>query len=68
MEVLSDFIEEEVEEGIWSVLVASTFGFGSDLTQESIDLILGEELWDPTRGQEIVNVNEELVISDLGIS
>jgi hypothetical protein len=48
MEVLSDLVEEELEELVWSVLVAGTLGFSSDLSEEAIKLILGEELWDPT--------------------
>ena len=48
MEVLSTFIKEELEQLVWRVLVSSTFGLTSDLTEESIELVLGEELWDVT--------------------
>jgi hypothetical protein len=42
MEVLSHFIEEEVEELIWDILASGLFSFRSDLTNKTIELILRE--------------------------
>ena len=67
MKVLSDFIEEVLEECIWSILVTIGFGFTSDLTNKTIDLIFWEEFWNPTRRQEIIDVNKELIILNLSI-
>jgi len=48
MQVLPTFVKEELEQLIRCVLVSSTLGLTSDLTEEAIELILGEELWDVT--------------------
>lgn len=67
MEVLPCLVKEEIKELIWSVLVSSTLGLSSNLAEDGIELILDEQLWDPTRGEEIVEKDEESIVSDLGI-
>ena len=68
MQVLSNLVLEEVKQGIRSILTTVLFGLRSNFTEDSIKLILREELWDVSRGKEIVNVYKESLISDLGIS
>jgi hypothetical protein len=45
MEVLSSLVQEELEELIGSILVPVGLGLTSDLSEETVELILGEELW-----------------------
>jgi len=68
MEVLSYFVEQEAEESIWGVIETGALGFSSDFTQECVKFVLGKELWNVSRRQQVINVNQEFVISDLSIS
>jgi hypothetical protein len=52
---------------VWCVKDTHGFGFTTDLTKDSINLIRGEELWDVTRRQDIVDVDKELVVNDLRV-
>jgi hypothetical protein len=45
MEILSAFVQEELKQLIWCVLVSLSFSLTSDLTKKAIKLIFGEELW-----------------------
>jgi len=67
MKILSYFIKEVFEKLIWGILISVGFSFTSDFTNKTIDLIFWEKFWNPTRGQEIIDVNKELVIRNLTI-
>lgn len=68
MEVSSHLVEEEVEEFIWDIVASGLLGFGPNLTDETVELVLREEVRDPSSGQEIVNVDQEFLVSNLSIS
>jgi len=48
MEIFPNLVEEEIEELIWSIQVTCTFGFSSHFSEQAVELVLGEELWDIT--------------------
>ena len=68
MKILSGLIQKEFEQLIRGIEVASLLCLSSDLSANTVELILCEELWDPTGGQDIVDVNQELVVCNLAIS
>jgi hypothetical protein len=67
VEVLSHLVNEVSEQSVGGVFATIGLGLRSDLVDLLIELILGEEVGNVTGGQDIVNVNEELVLRDLGI-
>ena len=68
MEVLSSLAQEEIEKLIRSIEITSLLSFSSNLTKNTIKLVLSEQFWDPTRRKDIVDVDEELIVSDLTVS
>jgi len=45
MEIFSSFVKEEFKQLIWSILVSIGLSFSSYFTEDSINLVLEEELW-----------------------
>jgi len=67
VKVLSGLAQEEVKELVRGIEVAGLLGFGSNLSENAVELVLSEELRNPTRGKNIVDVHEELVVGDLSV-
>ena len=51
-----------------SVLNTVGFSLRSDFTDDTINFILGEKFWNVTGGNDIVNVNKEIILYYLGVS
>ena len=67
MQIVSDFVEEEVKQLNRIVLVAKRLSFIANLALNLFDFILREKFWNVTRWKDIVNVDEILVVNDLRI-
>jgi hypothetical protein len=65
VEVLTDLVNEEVHEVLWSVKDTHRLGFTSDLAQDAIKFIRSEKLRNVTSRQNIVDVDKEFVVNNL---
>jgi hypothetical protein len=68
VEILSSLILEVLKDSIHVVSNTLTLSLSSEFTKDGIKLLCGEQLWDPTRGQKIVEVHKELIFWNLTIS
>ena len=67
MVVLARFVLEILKQGSWGVFDTGTLCFRAKLAEVAIKLIFRVEISDPTRRQQIVDVDEELLLGDLAI-
>jgi hypothetical protein len=65
VKVLTDLVNEEVHEVLWSVKDTHRLGFTSNLAQDSIKFIRSEKLRNVTSRQNIVDVDKEFVVNNL---
>jgi len=68
VEVLADLVNEELEEGAGGILNTLGFGLSADLADDTIKFVLSEELGNVTSREDIVDVNEEIILDNLGVS
>jgi len=68
VEVFAHLVNEELEEGARGILNTLGLSLSAALANDTIKLILSEELRNVTSGEDIVDVDKEIILDDLGIS
>ena len=68
MQVSAHLVNEEVEDGAGRVLDTVGLGLSAHLADNTVKFVLSEELGNVTGGEDIVDINEEVILDNLRVS